>query len=169
MSCSIVFILCLLTNAICRSIQQDITTSTQPLPANIIFNTLSSDDEKSLNIQTFLSSHSDSLEPGLRDFLSAYHRGLSGDGEGSRRYRKSHQSQNLRQVKAPPRKMTKQMMIRSLRKIVAAKIAKQTILARLKHSGRFQQLTNGIWFSELYFNIYCFISYWIKVILRIRW
>ena len=146
MSCSIVFILCLLTNAICRSIQQDITTSTQPLPANIIFNTLSSDDEKSLNIRTFLSSHSDSLEPGLRDFLSGYHRGLTGDrdGEGLRRYRKSHQSQNLRQVKAPPRTMTKQMMIRSLRKIVAAKIAKQTILARLKHSGRFQQLTNGI-------------------------
>ena len=157
MSCSIVFILCILSNTICRSIQQGITTSTQPLPANIIFNTLNSDDEKSLKIETFLSSQSDSLEPALRDFLSDYHRGLTGDGEGSRRYKKSHQSQNLRQVKAPPRTIKKQMMIRRLRKIVAAKIAKQTILARLKHSGRFQQLTNGIWFTELYFHIYCFI------------
>ena len=167
MSCSKVFITCLLLNTICRSIQQDITTSTQPLPANIIFNTLNSDDAKSLKIQTFLSTHRDSLEPGLRAFLYDYHRGLTGDGEGLRRYRKSHQSQNLRQVKAPRRTMTKQMMIRSLKKIVAAKIAKQTILARLKHSGRFQHLKNGFWFAKLHFHIYCFIERWTKVIFKI--
>ena len=45
-----VFITYILTNTICRSIQQDSTISTQPLQANIIFTNLRSDDE---NLSTF--------------------------------------------------------------------------------------------------------------------
>ena len=134
----IICLLSILASSSCRSIRHSITAPVQHLPTKIIFNTKSSADDKSESINTFLTNNSQNMDTGLGNFLDQYRRHLSSGqtesvGRIFKRIKKSHMPVNMRGVMPPIRSLSQQKMLKTLKKIVGEKIARQITLARVKY------------------------------------
>ena len=101
------------------------------LHGKIIFNTLSSDAEKSVNINSFLTTNHN-VDQEVKSFLEQYASNLR-KGEEERGTMKSKQLKRMGKVRIPKTSLTQQLIMKSLKTIIAEKTAKKKLLLPTKH------------------------------------
>ena len=115
---------------------KNITTPVKNVPGSIIFNSLSSGLQKSMDISKYLTSNKQNdVDIDMKNFLEEYNRSLMLPSKEVINNMPSNsnikETYSLRQAKPYGWPRTPQLIMTSLKKIVSKNIAKKKILAHL--------------------------------------